>query len=99
MGMLQIDVLGTSFTIQAKEDSQYLESLLDYYKRIVTKVENSGIQDSLRLSIIAGILLCDELYTEKTKNIENSRNKSETELAEAEKITLKMIDNIDRALS
>ena len=42
MGTLQIDVLGTSFSIRASEDSDYLNKLLGYYKRIVTQIENAG---------------------------------------------------------
>ena len=33
-------MLGTSFTIQANEDNQYLEKLLGYYKRITDDVKN-----------------------------------------------------------
>ena len=40
MGKLKIDMLGTSFTIQANEDNQYLEKLLGYYKRITDDVKN-----------------------------------------------------------
>ena len=68
MGSLQIDVLGASFAIQANEDSAYLKKLLDYYKRIAEQIEESGsLQNSLQVSILTGITLCDELYKEKSK--------------------------------
>ena len=79
MGTLQIDVLGTSFSIRASEDSDYLNKLLGYYKRIVTQIENAGnLKDSTQIAVLAGIMLCDEVYKEKTNNakIQNALNKN-----------------------
>lgn len=101
MGTLQIDILGTSFAIQAKEDSQYLENLLSYYRQMVEQVDSgANLHDELKTSILAGIMLCDELYKEKKQSV---RNKNHTQiisddLSEAERITLKLIDKIDKAL-
>ena len=41
MGLLQINVLGSSFAIQAKEDDEYLKKLLSYYKQIIAEIEKS----------------------------------------------------------
>lgn len=100
MGTLQIDVLGTSFAIQAKEKDEYLETLLKYYKQMVRQVETSAdLKDPLKVSILAGIMLCDELYKEKVKNQKNPvKPQYSEELQEAERITLKMIKNIDKVL-
>lgn len=58
---LRIDILGTSFSIAADEDSAYLESLLNHYR---IKIENTrkktGLQDPLKLAVVTGFLLCDE---------------------------------------
>ena len=100
MGTLQIDVLGTSFAIQAKEKDEYLGTLLKYYKQMVRQVETSAdLKDPVKVSILAGIMLCDELYKEKVKNQKNSVKPQYTdELQEAERIALKMIANIDKVL-
>ena len=72
MGTLQIDVLGTSFSIRASEDSDYLNKLLGYYKRIVTQIENAGnLKDSTQIAVLAGIMLCDEVYKEKYEQLNN----------------------------
>ena len=64
--MIQIDVLGTSFSIQAEEDSQYLEKLVSYYKKISNQIETSKqVVDPLKNAIITGIMICDELYKSK----------------------------------
>ena len=67
MGKLQINLLGTSFTIQANEDEEHLQKLLGYYSRIVEDVSKiDSIKTPLQTSILAGIMLCDEVYKEKS---------------------------------
>ena len=97
MATLQIDTLGTSFAIQANENEEYLEKLLNYYRRIVSQVESeSGLKDPLKTSIIAGIMICDELCKEKQKLQYTNQTINRQELDEAEKITLRMIDNLNK---
>lgn len=68
MGSLKIDVFNTSFTINASEDDAYLQKLLGYYKKIISQIEKSGsLSNPLHISALAGIMLCDELYKEKSK--------------------------------
>ena len=63
MGKLQIELLGASFSAQASEDDAYLAKLLSYYKEITESIKNSsGVKDSLKISILSGIALVDELY-------------------------------------
>lgn len=106
MGKLKIDMLGTSFTIQANEDNQYLEKLLGYYKRITDDVKNiDSIKSSLQVAILSGIMICDELYKEKQNKIalengvfvsqdpEDSKNSDKIQ-----RITLEMIKKIDKVL-
>ena len=75
MGKLVIDVLGTSFSAQADEDDEYLEKLSSYYKEITSTIKKStNLQDPMKISILAGITLVDELYKEKQKNFILSSN-------------------------
>ncbi|MDR1909858.1 MAG: mannose-6-phosphate isomerase, class I [Spirochaetaceae bacterium] len=87
---LRIDILGTSFSISADEDQAYLESLLNYYR---IKVENTrkrtGLQDPLKLALVTGFLLCDDLF----------KGSAGDEQDEAERLTLDLISRIDAALS
>ncbi|MCR4790912.1 MAG: cell division protein ZapA [Treponemataceae bacterium] len=99
MGTLQIDLLGTSFSIQASESDEYLEKLMKHYKRIVNEVDSSaGIKDPLKVAIISGIMICDELVKEKQMLQFTNQKINNNELNEAEKITLRMIENIDRVI-
>lgn len=94
-GFLRVDILGTSFEIEADEDSAYLQALLNYYKNTVKSVENKSVNaDSLKTSILAGLLLVDELYQERLKN----STKQQEDMQKAELITKKMIEKIDNIL-
>lgn len=103
MGTLNINLLGTSFAIKANEDDEYLEKLLGYYTQIVRDIESSGgLADSMQVAIMSGIMLCDELYKEKTKTAQLEDTHQAVMLKrneEAEKLTLEMIEKIDKALS
>ena len=97
MGTLQINTLGTSFEIQAKEDDAYLKNLLSYFNQISNQIEASTeLQDPLKIAILSGIMICDELYKEKKKNADNIDKKED--LFEAERLTLQMIEKITRVL-
>ncbi|MCI1208955.1 MAG: cell division protein ZapA [Treponema sp.] len=100
MGKLQIDILGTSFAIQAAEDTDYLHKLMGYYKQMVEGIENKGgLKEPLKISILSGILICDELYKEKLKNAKNKNTSDNSfEDQELERLTADMIAKIDKAL-
>ena len=98
MGVLKIDILGTSFSIKANEDDVYLKHILDTYKSYTDKIEQNGsLKNPLQISILAGIMLCDDF--QKLKANTNSFSNNQTiEDIEAERITLSLIDKIDQAL-
>ena len=107
MGKLQINLLCTSFTIQANEDEEYLNKLLGYYARIVEDVSQiESIKTPLQKSILAGIMLCDEVYKEKSNAVEMRKNnpqgqnnqKDNETIEEFERRTIAMIDKINRVL-
>ena len=94
-GNLQIDLLGTSFAIQADEKNEYLHALYAHLKKTIEKVElTSGLVDPLKVSLITGVLLCDELYKERMKRSDIGN----LDLSEAEKLTLSMISRIDQVI-
>ena len=106
MGRLKIEMLGTSFTIQANEDNQYLEKLLGYYQRITDDVKRiDSIKSPLQVAILSGIMICDELYKEKQNKIALENGESVGQISEnsidsdeIQRITLEMIKKIDKVL-
>lgn len=108
MGALNIDMLGTSFSIKANEDDEYLEKLLGYFKQITQEIESSGgLKQPIQIAIMSALMLCDELYKEKTKTALLEENKTFAESqsileaedrAEVERLTMEMIEKIDKVL-
>ncbi len=90
---LKIDVLGTSFKIKSNENIEYLESIVSFYKLKIKEARNTfSTSDPLKLSILTGLNIVDELFKQK------SNNPSINEYTEIKKITERMIDNIDEVL-
>ena len=104
MGKLKIEMLGTSFTIQANEDNEYLEKLLGYYKRITEDVVKiDSIRTPLQTAILSGIMICDELYKEKQNKValENGQYipvENDMDTMEIERRTQQMIEKISKVL-
>lgn len=95
MGSVSISLLGTSFKLRAQEDSLHLQRIVDYYSKIVSQVESSvSERDPLKLSILAGIMVIDELFT----NNKQSDYTNTDELDEVENITLHLINTINKTL-
>ncbi|MEE0134137.1 MAG: cell division protein ZapA [Treponema sp.] len=100
MGSLTIDLLGTSFKINAHQDTQYLQQLLSYYSEVVKSLQkNFPGQDPLQTAILAGVMISDELYTQKysTASSNNSQENNEV-LSQVAHITAKLIDSINQVL-
>ena len=97
-GKLDIQLLGTSFSIQANESADYLQSVYSYYVERVHQVEKSvgGTLEPLKVAIIAGVLLADELKKERSQLQQLSP--SEQNEYQALAITKKLIDNLDMVL-
>ncbi|MCL1815838.1 MAG: cell division protein ZapA [Treponema sp.] len=88
---LHFNLLGTSFSIAADEEISYLESLLNRYRIILENTRKStGLDEPLKLAILTGFLLCDEIEKMKTQEIREGR--------EVEQLTLNMIARIDEVI-
>ncbi|AEF86679.1 conserved hypothetical protein [Treponema primitia ZAS-2] len=90
---LRIDMLGTSFSLTADEDPFYLQTLLNRYRQVVENTKKiTGLDDPLKLSIVAGFLLCDEVQKLADQNPRLH------ESLEAEQLTQELISRLDKAL-
>ena len=92
---LRIEVLGTSVFIAVEEDPEYLDDLLRFYRSKINAVQkSSGLRDPLKIAILAGFILCDEL---QKKRDEISVQKTSSN--EVERITTALIARIDDFLN
>lgn len=97
-GKLDIHILGTSFSIQANETNEYLQSVYQYYVERVHQVERSvgGTLEPLKVAIIAGVLLSDELKKERIQL--KQLTPSEQNDYQAMALTKKLIEKLDTVL-
>lgn len=99
---LRLDILGTSFSITADEDPAYLEAILNQYRAAVENTQAiSGMKDPLKIAILTGFLLCDEINKTRTQagaEREQAEALREGEDREVERRTLNLIALIDQAL-
>lgn len=99
-GTLQINILGTSFSIQANEDSLYLDKLLQYYRSTVEDVARStDLKEAIKIAVLAGIMVTDELMKERQNAASTDSLMVNAELSEVEKRTIQMMKKLDQALS
>ena len=100
---LHINILGASFSITAGEDPAYLDEVLAQYRFAVANTQGiSGMKDPLKVAILTGFLLCDEINKLKVQN-EQERTKAErrqkAETLELHRMTQNIIARIDKTLN
>ena len=92
---LKVDLLGTTFHIRASEDAAYLRGVLDYLRARVDEVRSEvAAADPLKIAILAGLNLVDELFKERQK----VPGVHPGDYAEIGRITERLIERIDRTL-
>jgi cell division protein ZapA (FtsZ GTPase activity inhibitor) len=88
---LCLDILGTSFTITADEDEEYLHKVMTQYRAAVENTKSiSGINEPLNVAVLTGFLLCDE--------INKIKQQLEDESIEISERTMNLIAALDGAL-
>jgi len=98
ISQLNIDVLGTSFTVRADEDEAYLKRILWYFKHKVEETKRRiRIADPMKICILTSFHIIDELLREKSWDGSNSELPEESE--EMERIALKLISEMDKVIS
>ena len=99
---LLINVLGTSFSITAGEAPEYLEEVLAQYRTAVANTQGiSGMKDPLKVAILTGFLLCDEINKIKQQieeDQDNAREQHAGEARELSRITQNLIACIDQVM-
>jgi mannose-6-phosphate isomerase len=81
--------LGTSITISTGEDREYLKTLLETYKKNIENTRTStGLEDPLKIAVLTGFLLCDEVAKAVKKTGDDEKA--------AEELTLEIISRLDR---
>jgi cell division protein ZapA (FtsZ GTPase activity inhibitor) len=103
---IYLDILGTSFSITADEDEEYLKKVLSQYREAVKSTQSiSGIKEPLNIAILTGFILCDEFNKIKQRldfELEakgTAKNEDSWEDQEVEDRTLRLISKLEQALN
>lgn len=93
-GHLNVNVLGASFELEADQKNEYLQALYGYYLSVLERAKGiSDVEDPLKVAIIAGLLLSDEVFKVRT---DGSITSTEPDAFLAmEHTAMKMIAKID----
>ena len=95
----EVQLLGTNFTLRTDENPEYLNQVIWYYKKKLEEMENSlSTKDPLKLSILTGFTIVDELM--KLKSSENGQHQDPYSKMEGQinEIAGRLIQEIDQAL-
>lgn len=95
-GQLKINLLTASFEIQAEETSEHLQSIYEYYVNTVEELmKMSTLKDPLKVAILAGLVISDELFKERIRASEFPTDiKTITEFERSARRMIAKIDNI-----
>jgi len=94
---LNINVLGTSFTIRADEDEAYLKRILWYLEKKIDETrQRTPIADPVKISILTSFYIIDELLREKAREGREATLPEESD--EMERIALRLISEIDNVI-
>ena len=93
--LFHINILGTALSLQTDEDSQRMDEIVQFIKDKTDYIENNlSVKDPLKNLIISSIMIVDELLKEKNRNGGSGNQESE----EVERLTLQIMERIDRSL-
>ena len=93
-----VDVLGTSFSINVDEDTQYLDEILAQYRAAVENTKSMfNIKEPLNAAVLTGFIVSEELHRLKQQICEIKAS-SEDQGREAEEMANKIIARIDKVL-
>ncbi|MCL2834090.1 MAG: mannose-6-phosphate isomerase, class I [Treponema sp.] len=102
---LLIDVLGLSLQISADEDPDYLQKILKILRQKTEETtNNTGLKDPLKIAVLTGFLLCDELEKKSLHGNNNSADmlplnaENNPENGEAETLALNLISRLGEVL-
>ena len=92
---VEVDLLGTSFSIQTDQDPKYVSRIIGYLRGKIEELEESaGTTDRLRIAILSAILVADELFRERSRQGVGANDDGQ----HVRELTEKIIDRIDTVL-
>ena len=70
--MIRIELLGVSFAIDTDEDPAHVERIVDVLRTRIQEVDSDvDSKDPLKIALLAGMLVADEMLKDKDRAIES----------------------------
>lgn len=92
--LAQVDILGSSFTIKSDESTEHLAEIIEHFSSRIAEARRAMPQaDSLRVAIVSGLNIADELFKARKENAETVRDAHA-----AGEIASRLIGMIDQTL-
>ena len=92
--LAEVDILGSSFTIRSDESPEHMEQLIEHFSSCVSQSRRAMPQaDSLRIAILSGLNITDELFKTRSEIIATGQNSKDTSA-----ILSRLIAVIDRTI-
>lgn len=96
--LLPVEILGASFSLKTTdEDPAHLREVIAFFEKKVKETQQTvAITDPLKLAIISGIIIADELFKERSTA---PRDGVVGETVERDEIITNLIERLNSALS
>lgn len=92
--LAEVDILGSSFTIKSDESTEHLAQLIEHFSSRVAEARRAMPQaDSLRVAIVSGLNITDELFKARQSAVDTQRDSNA-----AAQIATRLIGMIDQTL-
>ena len=93
--LAEVDILGSSFTIRSDESAEHMAQLIEHFSSRVAEARRVMPQaDSLRVAIVSGLNVTDELFKARKEAADTGRDSRA-----AAQIATRLIGVIDQTLS
>jgi len=94
---LTVTILGVSLTIKSEESPEYLQKLTHFFQDKIDEAQkHMTTTDPLKILIMAGLNVSDELLKKRTFQVEPDN--TELNPTDLEDFTARMINKIDKSL-
>jgi cell division protein ZapA (FtsZ GTPase activity inhibitor) len=97
---LEVDILGTSFSVQSDADPRHLARVVEYLRSKIKAIQASASHyEPIKICLLAALNVVDELFQAREAGSSAQERPAEgPEATEIERITESLIEKIDRSL-
>ncbi len=97
LNSFNVDLIGPTFAIHTDESMDYMQSLVSRLRDRIASIRSATkVSDPLKLTILLGITLMDELVRERAKGGEDKLEALRDE--ELTAVTARLIADLDRSM-